>query len=76
MRKLLVAALMAALSIVMVTGPAAADGDDHNCAGRVSSTLARTLGPAFGAAVSDAAQIQAVDNFGLRNCGEANGQNP
>ncbi len=76
MRKLLSGAFIAALSIVVLTVPAAADGSDHNCAGAVSSTLAQALGPGFGAVVSEAAQFQVVDNFGLRNCGAANGQNP
>lgn len=76
MRKLLAVVFTAALSVVLLTGPAAADGGDHNCAGTVSSSLAQALGPGFGDAVSDAAQVQAVDNFGLRNCGGANGQNP
>jgi hypothetical protein len=76
MCKLLAAAFIAALSIVVLTGPATADGTDHNCAGKTSSTLAQALGPDFGAAVSAAAQSQLVDNFGLRNCGAANGRNP
>lgn len=76
MLKLLSGFFIAALSIVVLTVPAAADGTDHNCAGAVSSTLAQALGPGFGAAVSDAAQSQLVDNFGFRNCGAANGQNP
>ncbi len=60
----------------MLTGQAGADGSEHNCAGTTSSTLAQTLGSGFGSAVSDLAQLQLVDNFGLRNCGAANGQNP
>lgn len=76
MRKLVAAASVAALSIIMLTGPAGADGSDHNCAGAISSTLAQDLGPDFGATVSDFAKAQLVDNFGLRNCGAANGRNP
>jgi hypothetical protein len=44
----------------------------HNCAGGVVSQLA---GPGFGQVVSDAAQQQAVDNFGLANC-QTNRKNP
>jgi hypothetical protein len=58
------------------TGTAAAQGEQgdlHNCAGAVVSSVA---GPGFGQGVKGAAQAQLVDNFGLRNCGMAQGQNP
>ncbi len=71
MKKALVCGV-GALSLI-VAAPAAADGEEHNCAGAVTSSLA---GPGFGQAVSFFAQQQAVDNFGLANCGEAQGENP
>lgn len=76
MRKTLVAACVVMVATVGSAGSASADGSAHNCAGAVSSTLAQGLGAGFGAAVAGAAQVQAVDNFGLRNCGAAPGQNP
>lgn len=45
----------------------------HDCAGVVVSSLAA---PGFGAVVSSLAQLGLVDNFGLRDCGQANGRNP
>jgi len=71
-RRSMVGALIAA-AVVLAPTRAGAQGEEHNCAGAVTSSLA---GPGFGAAVSFFAQLQAVDNFGLANCGETEGQNP
>ena len=76
MRTRLAVATTACVSLLAVgAGPASADADfnAHNCAGVVVGSLA---GPGFGQIVSEAAHQQAVDNFGLRNCGQAKGQNP
>jgi hypothetical protein len=47
--------------------------NEHNCAGAVVSQGA---GPGFGTAVSAAAHLQSVDNFGLADCGQTNRNNP
>lgn len=52
---------------------AAGPGDQHNCAGTSVSGLS---GPGFGAFVSSVAHLQAVDNFGLANCGITERNNP
>ena len=74
MKKVFVGALAAA-ALVMGASPASADANfnDHNCAGAVVSSVAS---PGFGAGVAAAAHAQLVDNFNLRNCGAAPGQNP
>ncbi len=75
--RLIKIALVSAAVLGLTAGTAQADGDDHNCAGAASSTLAQALPPGtFGAIVAGAAQAQAVDNFGLANCGDTNRQNP
>jgi len=51
----------------------APEDSGHNCAGVVVSSLA---GPGFGAQVAQLAQLQAVDNLGLADCGENPRQNP
>jgi len=77
MKKGLAVATACAGMLALGVGSASADPPEgingHNCAGVVVSTLA---GPGFGEIVSGAAHQQAVDNFGLRNCGQANGKNP
>ena len=69
------AALAVAAALPGFVSPSAtlADGDDHNCAGAVTSSLA---GPGFGDLVAFYAHLQFVDNFGLANCGDTEGQNP
>ena len=47
--------------------------NDHNCAGAFVSAFAS---PGFGPAVAVAAHSQAVDNFGLADCGQDNRNNP
>jgi hypothetical protein len=49
------------------------DINEHNCAGAVVSSLA---GPGFGDQVASLAQLQAVDNLGLADCGAPPRQNP
>lgn len=66
-------ALVAAAVALVVPASAGAEGEDHNCAGAITSSVA---GPALGPAVAAAAQAQVVDNFGFANCGETSGQNP
>ncbi len=66
----------AATLALVAAAPAAADPpaeNDHNCAGALVSTVA---GPAFGQIASTAAHFQAIDNFGLANCGQTNRKNP
>jgi hypothetical protein len=71
-RRSVIGALIAA-AVLLGPTPAGAQGEDHNCAGALTSSLA---GPGFGAGVSFFAYLQAVDNFGLANCGDAPRQNP
>jgi hypothetical protein len=75
MRRSLVALAAAAALTAVFAVPASANPtlNEHNCAGFFVSLGS---GPGFGQAVSTAAHAQAVDNFGLRNCGNAEGQNP
>lgn len=63
--------IVAATAGTSSASPPAPNG--HNCAGSVVSTSA---GPGFGTAVSTAAQLQLVDNFGLANCGQPPRRNP
>jgi hypothetical protein len=70
--KKLIAFGAASLALVLAP-PAGAEGEDHNCAGAFVSSLA---GPGFGGAVSSAAHLQLVDNFGLANCGLPPRNNP
>lgn len=76
MKRLLASPTVAGALAAGVAGQALADGEDHNCAGAVSSGVAQALGSTFGTIVSGAAQQQMVDNFGFANCGESNGSNP
>lgn len=70
-------ALVSATILGISAGTAHADGAAHNCAGAGSSFLAQALPPGeFGAIVSFFAGLQAVDNFGLANCGNTNRNNP
>ena len=77
MRKGLAVVAVCGSMLAVGVGSASADPpggiNGHNCAGVVVSSLA---GPGFGQLVSAAAHQQQVDNFGLRNCGQANGKNP
>ena len=74
MRKMLGIVAAAASLLALSSGTASADSpNEHNCAGVAVSALA---GPDLGPLVSGLAGQQQVDNLGLRNCGEANGQNP
>ena len=65
--------------IVSTTGAVVAQeqgadpGDEHNCAGKVVSSLA---GPGFGQLVSTLAQAQQVDNVGFADCGQEHRNNP
>jgi hypothetical protein len=59
--------------LVAAPGAALAQGEEHNCAGAITSTFA---GPGFGGAVAAAADQQVVDNFGLADCGQDNRNNP
>ena len=76
MKKLIATVGVAAALTAATAGQALAQGGDHNCAGATSSSLAQTLGGDFGDSVSDFAQLQFGDNFGLANCSNANGKNP
>ncbi|SDC92272.1 hypothetical protein SAMN05660690_2944 [Geodermatophilus telluris] len=65
-----------AIASLVATAPsalAAPSLNDHNCAGTVVSSLAE---PGFGPFVASSAQAQAVDNFGLANCGQPPRNNP
>jgi len=75
-RRLFALVIAAAMLTGTAVGSTASEVNNHDCAGTVSAALAQALGPGFGAAVSTAAQAQAVDNFGLANCGDTSGQNP
>jgi hypothetical protein len=74
MRKVILTVVVVAAAVT--AAPAGADGpppNDHNCAGVLVSGVA---GPVFGQIVSTAAHFQAVDNFGLANCGQPPRNNP
>ena len=76
MRRFAIASAAALALAGIGAGPVSAQGptpNGHNCAGLVVSSLAR---PGFGHLVSAAARQQAVDNFGLANCGQTNRKNP
>lgn len=77
MKKAIMGAVLAG-TLAFGASMAAAEtpGDAHNCAGAQSSALAKVLGSDFGATVSSFAKLRLVDNFGLRNCGNAKGKNP
>jgi hypothetical protein len=70
-------AVVGCAGLLVVSGATVASAapapNGHNCAGVVVSGAA---GPDFGPAVSSAAHLQAVDNFGLANCGQPDRQNP
>ncbi|GLZ50109.1 hypothetical protein Acsp06_62940 [Actinomycetospora sp. NBRC 106375] len=74
-RAIIVVSFAAALSLGAAGGVALAapSPNGHNCAGSAVSGLA---GPGFGGVVSGAAHEQAVDNFGLADCGQTNRNNP
>jgi hypothetical protein len=77
MRKVILTVVVVAAAVT--AAPAAADGpppNDHNCAGMLVSGTASEFGPVFGEIVSTAAHFQAVDNFGLANCGQPPRNNP
>jgi hypothetical protein len=76
MRRKTVIATIAALALGLGAQPAFAQGEEHNCAGVFVSAAASTFGPVFGEAVTGLAHAQAVDNFGIANCGEPPRQNP
>ena len=70
--------LIVAVGALLLLGGSSAGADPgqvngHNCAGAVVSGFA---GPGFGQLVAAAAHAQLVDNLGIRNCGQANGNNP
>jgi len=67
------AAAACALAALAIPGAVGAQGEEHNCAGAVTSSLA---GPGFGQVVAFFAHQQAVDNFGFANCGDTPRQNP
>ncbi len=73
MKRTLLAVATAAALLLGSAATALADGGAHNCAGTVVSSSA---GPGFGQAVSLAAHLQLIDNFGTANCGETPRQNP
>ena len=78
MKKAIMGAVLAG-ALVFGAGAAVAEnpGAQHNCAGAASSLFAQELPPGvFGAIVSTTAKEQQVDNGELRNCGNAQGQNP
>ena len=76
-RSIIFSGCVAVLSLGAAAGVASSDPtsppNEHNCAGFV---VRGSAGPEFGQAVSGAAQEQAVDNFGLANCGQENRNNP
>ena len=74
MRRAAVAILTVAALGAAAGGATAGPADEpHNCAGAAVSQLAA---PGFGSFVSGFAHQQAVDNFGLANCGQDNRNNP
>jgi hypothetical protein len=74
MRRAAVAILTVAALGAATGGAAAGPADEpHNCAG---TTVSGGAGPGFGSVVSSAAHLQAVDNFGLANCGAPPRNNP
>lgn len=74
MRRAAVAILtIAALGAAAGGAAAGPTPNGHNCAGVAVSQLA---GPGFGSFVSGFAHQQAVNNFGLANCGAPPRNNP
>jgi hypothetical protein len=74
MRRVAVAILaLAALGAAAGAAMAVPSPNGHNCAGVAVSQLA---GPGFGQFVSTFAHAQAVDSFGLANCGRPPRHNP
>jgi hypothetical protein len=72
-KAILTAVIVAAAVTAAPAGAEVPPPNGHNCAGVLVSGVA---GPGFGVIVSTAAHFQAVDNFGLANCGQPPRKNP
>jgi hypothetical protein len=70
-------AVVGCAGLLLVSGATVASAapapNEHNCAGVVVSQGA---GPEFGPAVTTAAHLQRVDNFGFADCQQTNRNNP
>ncbi|MCC7360321.1 MAG: hypothetical protein IT317_12630 [Anaerolineales bacterium] len=70
---IVLALLLGTARLALAEGPTP---NGHNCAGVVVKSNNLDWPGPMGPLVAEYAHLQLIDNLGLANCGNANGQNP